>query len=196
MRRPLVAWQCLTKDWEHQILRPILVSVITAVVLVSGSLVFTPVRRFLFASDARSDYPLLCTAEPVVENTPSGKRLVVDFYVINRTDDEQTDVKLRQFLEKLENTSPTISLHYYRKVGEINPFADNNFNEDKADLEVKGEGPMVQIVPKRIGPRAIARVRIEVTGLPGPGLDEITRAAHPSIPFDNLALYEQACYSR
>jgi hypothetical protein len=196
MRRPVVFWKRLTKDWEHEILRPIIVSLISAVVLVSGSLVFTPVRRFLFPNDTRSDYPLLCTAEPVVEDTLSGKRLMVDFYVINNTDDEQTDVKLGEFLKGLEDTSPTINLHYHREIGEINPYADNNFNEDKADLEVKKIGSIVQVVPRRIGPRAIARVRIEVTGLPDPALKGITRGSHPSIPFDNLAPYERACYSR
>jgi len=185
-------WKRLTKDWENQILRPILVSAISAVVLVSGTLVFAPVRRFLFPSEERRDYPLLCTAEPVVEN--SGNLLMVDFYIINRTDDEQTIEKLRQVLARESGESPTINLHYYREIGQVSPTADNNFNEDKADLEVKADGNMVQIVPKRISPRAIARVRIEVAGLPD--LGGITRAAHASIPFDNLALYERACYTR
>jgi hypothetical protein len=193
MRRHIVIWKSLSKDWELQILRPILVTAMSAIVLFSGSLLFAPVRHFLFPSAERKDYPLLCTAEPIVENTTSGKRLVVDFYVINKTDEEQTVEKLDLFLRNPE-LSPTINLHYYREIGQFNPSADSNFNEDKADLEVKREGQMVQIVPKRIGPRAVARVRIEVTELPG--LEEITRADRASIPFDNLAVYERACYTR
>ena len=187
-QRVLLIWKRLTKDWEHEILRPIVVSALGAVVLVSGALMFTPVRRFLFPEEERPDYPLICTAEPVVK----GERLLVDFYIINKTDEPQTVEKLKEFLKGSE-ASPTIKLHYYRP-GQISPRADGDFNDGKADLEVQAAGEWVQIIPKRITARAIARVTIEITGLPE--FETITRDARASIPFDNLEPYERACYTR
>jgi hypothetical protein len=49
------------RGWETEIARPVLVALLTGFVFFLFSLVFAPVRRFLFASTV--PYPIYCTAE-------------------------------------------------------------------------------------------------------------------------------------
>lgn len=189
----------LFDDWEHEILRPVVVAALTACALFLGSLAFKPIRLFLFPPQELGDYPLYCTAEQYVRTEGSEPPLGINFFIINRTGKEQTRGDLEDFLKKgiqgEAKLSPVVHLQYSRSVGKVErAYQDPDFNADKGEIEILSNGAELQLVPKYIEPRAIMKISIVVVGLPT--LSGVARSAKSTIPFHKLADYERACYSR
>ena len=185
----------LVDGWEKEIARPVLVTLLTALLLFLCSLAFQPVRSFLFPVD--SGYPLWCTAEAYARANDSD--LHAEIYVVNRTDEELTKDKLLERLEEHaagSNTSPDITSAFMRQQGTIaQASSDLDFNRDKGTLTVTHRERSVTIGIDQIQPHAILRVTVVVTGLPErPGV-EVTRGMPSAIPFD-ISPYQLACYSR
>ncbi|HXD21528.1 MAG TPA: hypothetical protein VN654_31195 [Vicinamibacterales bacterium] len=182
----------LFKNWEREIARPILVTLLTAMLLFVCSLAFRPVRSFLFPID--SGYPLWCTAEAYAKTADPD--LHVDVYVINRTDEAFTRDKLLERLDQRAGASPDITSQFVRGEGTIaTALPDSEFNRDKGSLSVMHHDRTLTIGVDQIQPHAILKVTAVVTGLPErPGV-EITRGMATAIPFD-MSPYQLACYSR
>jgi len=177
------------EEWEKEIVRPIFVTLATAFVLFSLSLLFAPVRQFLF--DHRVPYPIYCTAESYSTSADSARTEIV---LINTTSVELSRSDLENALESAEVTaSPDLQFVYTREIGTIvSAEPDAPFNQGKGEVTVRRDGQTVEISPHRLTPRAIIRVNIDVIGLPD---DKLTRAAHDFVPF-RVATYEEACYTR
>ena len=189
-------------NWEKEILRPVLVAVLTASVLFTFSMIFRPVRGFFFPSET-TEYPLYCTAETYVRDDSSGPTLVVDFFIINRTGDEVTRDKLQQGLMERNpdpgtTASPDIQLKYTRQIGTIGRVdLDQDFNAGKGELALKNSGTDVRIVPTYFQPRAIMKVSIVVVDLPRSSLVGVTRTSQQALlDFPAIEDYQRACYSR
>lgn len=188
----------LRRNWQEKLLVPVLVNLTTASLLFATSLVFRPVRQWLFPPERTLEYPLICTAEPYV--TDSGEKLTVDFFIINRTGEEYIREQLVQFLktqnpDPQSSPSPDIRLNYYRKVGNIeSATADTEFNDDKGDLRVSLDkvSNQIQIIVRKIQLRAVLKVNIVVAGLPD--VRGVNRMTKQQIPFHYEA-YQDACYS-
>lgn len=196
--RPVLAR--LLDKWEQQILRPVLVTVLSTCILLVGSLAFKPIRLFLFPPEAIPDYPLYCTAEAYDLTDKLSSTLGVDFFIINRTGEEYNRQALEDFLRKHRpdepNLSPVIDLNYYRSGKMYHDDRDKEFNADKGEVRVKitPEGTGLQIVPDLVKPRAVLKISIVVTGLPP--LGKVTRATRGAVPFEDLDKYQEGCYSR
>ncbi len=189
----------LFQNWVQQILRPVFITVLTTCILVVGSLVFKPIRSFLFPPEAIPDYPLYCTAEAYVRAGQSPRTLGVDFFVINRTGESYRREDLQAFLRAHRPDEPTVSpvihLRYSRAIGKVDSFVfDREFNADKGEVQIVAEGTGLQIVVDYIEPRAVLKISIEIAGLPS--LGSVTRATRGAVPFDDLETYERGCYSR
>lgn len=188
----------LFENWEKNILRPIVVSVTTALVLFLASLTFTPVRSFLFGG--LQDYPIYCVAEPY-RHRMNPTTLIIDFFVINRTSSEYTAENLMTFLRTrhAEGASPDIDLIYRRtgKRGDIGRVfsvtIDPDFNSGKGDIRGEFTGNDVRIRIDHIEARAVMKVTIVVANLPN--LEGISRTAKGAVPFD-IDKYEIACHNR
>lgn len=186
-------------------LRPVLVSLCTALLLFTASLTFSPVRRFFFPPVIQ-EYPLLCTFEPYVSS--SRDKLLVDVFILNRTGGPHTREALQQFLENKDpsrdkSLSPDILLRYRRfvgptQVGEIEgAYPDKEFNEGKGELEVFSRRDSVEIRVTRIIKHALLKATVTVAV---PDLKDIAHTIDRSTKELFLPLaymqYEQACYQR
>lgn len=196
-KRPVLAR--LLDNWEQQILRPVLVTILTTCVLFVGSLAFKPIRSFLFPPEAIPDYPLYCTAEAYVRTDQSPPALGVDFFIINRTGKEYSRQELEDFLREHRRDEPThspdISLKYSRAIGKVDrAYPDEEFNADKGDVKVILEGTTLRIVPDYVAPRAVLKISMVVADLPV--LESVTRGTRGAVPFDDLDTYQRGCYSR
>ncbi len=194
----------LFQNWEQQILRPVLTSLLTALILFAGSLLFKPIRTFLFPSQEVKEYPLYCTAEPYLE--PSGKDLLVDFFIINRTNEEYSREKLDSILRSGSHDSdivlsPDIRLKYSRRVdghpiGKVEEaLLDKEFNLNKGELDIDRRDDLVSIKVNRVAERAVMKVTIRVTGLPDLQNSAVTRMAKGLVPLD-FRRYQDGCYTR
>jgi hypothetical protein len=194
----------LFQDWEQQILRPVLTTLLTALILFASSMLFKPVRAFLFPSPDVKEYPLYCTAEPYLG--PSGKDLLVDFFIINRTNDEYSREQLSSILQSGNRDpdvvlSPDISLKYSRRidgrpVGKVEEvLLDRDFNLNKGELAIDRRDDSVSIKINRVGERAVMKVTIRVTGLPDLENSAVTRMAKGLVPLD-FRRYQDGCYTR
>lgn len=189
------------ENWQKDLLSPVLVNISTAFILFLVALTFEPVRSMLFPSKEIEEYPLFCTAEAYKDS--SNEKLIVDYYVINRTGEEYTREKLSALLKTLNpepdrSLSPDIELKYSRSVGQIDTaYADRNFNDIKGDLKVEIDRnqrtKVVMIRINSIAPRAILKATIVVSGLPGFEKLEIHRTTEAAIPF-NISDYKKKCY--
>lgn len=189
------------KDWQEKIARPIFVSVTTALILFLASLSFTPVRAWLFPSKPFADYPLISTAEPHVSKADN--KLIVDFFIINRTDKAYTHEELVTFLQ-LRNavtgakSSPDIELKYWRKEGKFaEVVVDQEFNDQKGNLDITFQPGSDKVLIKvvNIKERAVMKVSILIDGLPELKHTTTTRMTKDAVPFlyEN---YQDACYMR
>lgn len=204
MTRGVGVFHKLFDNWEQQFLRPILLTVLTTAVLFAGSLLLKPVRSFFFPPQPAGNYPLQCTAEPYLD--ASGEVLLVDFFIMNRTDTEYSRDDLKTILRTANpdpesGWSPDIRLSYTRLVdgkplGEVaRALADQEFNGGKGDLQVSAAADSVSIKVNRIARRAIMRVTIGVAGVPDLRDSAVVRTAKGMVPFD-FQRYEDSCYSR
>jgi hypothetical protein len=189
------------KDWQDKIVRPVLVNLTTAFLLFLASLSFAPVRSWLFPAETIRDYPLISTAEPSVSKADN--RLIVEFFVINRTDHPYTREELVRFLhsnnpDARSKPSPDIELAYWRKVGKIEDvFVDKEFNDQKGTLDVVFQPGSDRIVIKvvNIKARAVMKVSVVIVGLPEVGSASISRMAKDAVPL-LYEDYQDACYMR
>ena len=194
----------LFENWEQQILRPIINSLLTALLLLASSLLFKPVRTFLFPSPEVKEYPLDCTAEPYLD--PSGKLLLVDFFIVNRTGKEYSREDLENIL-RVNNPdpstalSPDIVLEYSnlvngRPIGSIEGvLEDADFNRDKGEIVLDHRADLVSLRINRIAERAVMTVTLRVAGLPDLQNSGVSRMAKNLVPVDFRA-YEAGCYTR
>lgn len=178
-------------DWEKEIARPILVAVATAFVLLAFSLLFTPVREFLFGDGV--EYPLYCTAESYSTSADSAR---IEVLLVNTTAHDLTRSDLERALKGSDrvvgSASPDLELVYDRDFGGIaRAEADTEFNKGKGELAVRNEKDRVVISPFSLSARAVLRVNIDVTELP----NALSRDAHRLVPL-RVAQYEEACYTR
>ena len=180
--------------WREELPR-VAASLTTALILFLASLSFTPVRRWLFASDVPA-YPLTCTADPVA--TADGRRLV-EFYIVNRSRDNFTGEDLQRRLDEAlrgsgASGSATIMLPFRDDGGRIErASADRQFNEGKGEIHVAHDDRGVRIAVREIHGGALLRVHIIVSGATDIG--PVSRDAKVAVPFDYLAIQE-SCYTR
>jgi hypothetical protein len=180
-------------NWEVEIARPVLVAVTSTFVLFAFSLLFSPVRRFLFSDTV--PYPIYCTAE--VYSLPTDHTSVrTELLLINTTDRRLSRADLERELSGesgLDGPSPDITLVYTRGIGRVTTaMADAAYNDGKGEVSVSLSGNDVVVKPKHFNPRAVIRVVIDITGWDAV---EVSRAAHDVVPF-RIEDYEQGCYSR
>jgi hypothetical protein len=184
------------KDWESEIARPVMVALLIAFTGFLFSLLFAPVRRFLFNSTV--PYPIYCTAETysLPDDLTSAR---TELLLINTTDEIWSRSKLERELLNAGNglgpPSPDLWLHYKRGYGTVVRAESDMTNGEKGQVDVhtQGDGRNVVVSPQLFKARAILRVIIDVTGLED--RSPITRAAHNIVPF-RIDEYEQACYTR
>ena len=183
----------IAKDWETEIARPVLVAAITALAAFMFSLLFAPVRRFLFNDTV--PYPIYCTAE-TYSTSADHSQARTEFLLINTTDRILNRADLQKELsnagEGLRGPSPDIRLVYIRSMGSVERAEeDKAFNAAKGSVDVKQEGHDVVVQPQHFNARAILRVNIDVSGLDSA---LISRAAR-GVLF-RIESYEQECYTR
>jgi len=183
------------ENWEATILRPIVTSLSTAVILFTVALLNGQFRNLVFPKEVIRDYPLICRAEPYL--TEDGI-FAVDFFIISRSEEDYSKEKLIRFLteQKLDPASspqPKIELKYIRKVGSIASAAeDRHFNEGKGELGVEYTPEHVAIDVRRIAARAVMKVVVFMKGLEDKPNNRMTPSA---VPFD-FEQYQDACYQR
>jgi hypothetical protein len=189
------------KDWQEKIARPIFINLTTAFLLFLASLSFAPVRTWFFPPKIIRDYPLISTAEPHVSNADN--KLIVDFFIINRTDHAYTRDELAGFLrsnnpDAHSRSSPDIELKYWRNVGKIEEvYVDKEFNDQKGILDIDFQKGSDKIVIKvvNIKERAVMKVSILIVGLPELKYTSISRMSKDAVPF-LYEDYQDACYVR
>jgi hypothetical protein len=183
-----VAWRA---EWPK-----IAAGLTTAFLLFLASLAFEPVRQWLFPAKDKS-YPLFCTAEQEADMATG--RMMVRFYIVNRTGEEFTDETLKERLAAIDRrtggrSTPLVTLTRWRNEGRVESAqADRVFNGDKGEISVRPVGSGVAIRVSHIMPRAILRVTIPVAGLPD--LQPEPLSARAIIPL-NVSDYVDACYGR
>ncbi len=182
------------KDWEAEIARPVLIAIVTGFAGFMFSLLFAPVRRFLFNDTV--PYPIYCTAE-TYSTSADFTSARTEFMLINTTDRGLSRSDLEKELsgggEGLHGPSPDLRLVYTRGIGHVvHAEGDGPFNAGKGDVNARQDGQDVIVQPQHFRPRAMLRVNVDVTGLDP---IEIKRAAHTIVPF-RIELYEQGCYTR
>jgi hypothetical protein len=186
------------KNWEAEIARPVVVAIITALALFTFSLLFAPVRQFLF--DDTVPYPIYCTAETYsMPTTPTDFTSArTEFLFINMTDRDLSRSDLEKELSGAgggpRGASPDLLFVYtrgtYGRV--VGAKADEQFNAGKGELAVRLKSQDVIVEPRHFKARATLRVNVDVIDLDNV---EIKRAAHKFVLFQ-IEHYEQACYTR
>ena len=170
-------------------------SLTTALALFLFSLLFAPVRGWLFGAGA-PDYPIFCTADPV---QGPGDTRIIEFYVVNRSRHDYTAPELQRALSAaLQGTGTTgaaaIGLPFEQGEGLIaRAYPDTEFNDGKGVLGVERTAEGVRIVIQRIHGASILRAKIEVAGMePNSAMERDTKLAVP-FEFEDI---QEACYTR
>lgn len=203
MKTPREVLGRLCENWEQQILRPVTTSLLTALILFAASLTFRPVRAFLFPPRVVTEYPLICTAEPYLDQAK--KQVLVDFFIVNRTGNLYSREELSALLhahsqDQTAQPSPDIHLRHARYVdgkpiGRIeNVLLDKEFNRGKGALRIDRDGDFLSILVDSIEQRAIMKVTFVLEPF---NVDPsvVLRTAKVIVPFD-FRQYEDACYTR
>jgi hypothetical protein len=175
--------------WAESVLRPVLVSVLTAGILFLLASIFKPKIYELFAPPMRvKAYPLICYAEPVATGEEGTRQ--VEFYVVNLHGDEYTRDELNQLLRTLapdeRPLSADVRLWMKGNEGVIDSVVfDSAFNAGKGSVEVElgDDTRSVELRFERIAQRAIIRVDLYFSGLLDLGVT-IRRTAKVMVPFD------------
>jgi hypothetical protein len=161
------------KAYRRWFLRPVAVNLSTALVLFLSSLLFAPVRHWLFPPEIVETYPLICVVEPYLHE--STKQLAVDVYVVNRRAKRYTREDLQAFLRDHypqhtpEEVRPDFETRYMRGVGDLVKVERNKqFNRDKGELRIhedKKDSRNIRIEVWEIEPRAIMKVTMLFEGI-------------------------------
>jgi hypothetical protein len=188
----------------EKILAPVAVNLITAAAIFLTSLLFAPVREWVFGRDTYTEYPLFCRAEPFVDETVKN-RLHIDFLITNKSDQEYDFVRLKHELQKVFGAetarSPQIILK--RKVVLDTPLgkivsakADDAFNLGKGELVVKLDksDTDINIEVRSIKEQSVLRTLIEVDGIQGLNPLVVDRRTTVQVPFYVEEL-EKNCFS-
>jgi hypothetical protein len=189
------------ENWAQNILRPLVVNVLTAVILFFLAVSFKPLIFAFFRGSDIPEYPLICTAEPyrgVVE-----KEMMIDFFVINRIGESRTREQLIVDLKALNpepdrTLSPDIELEVAKEV-EIHATADEDFNKGKGKLRVlyAPETQRITIIVDEIEPRAILKAVIRASKLPFVSQDLNRGAKGQALRIlRNYQEYQDSCYSK
>ena len=193
--------QDLSANWPQNLLRPVVVNVLTAVILFFLAVSFKPLIFDLFRGPDIPEYPLICTAEPY--RSASEKEMKIDFFVINRTDESYTREDLISELKALNPEpdralSPDIELELTEE-GEIHATTDRDFNNGKGELRVLYDPEIrrITIAVDRIEPRAILKAIIRVSKLRfvSQHLTRGTKGEALRI-LTNYEQYQDSCYSK
>ncbi len=191
----------LFENWPQNLLRPVFVNVLTAIILFLLAVSFKPLIFKLFRSPKIPEYPLFCTAEPYRDDTAN--QMKIDFFIINRTDKSRTRQQLVGDLKALNPStdrvlSPDIKLKV-AKEGEIHVAADEDFNRGKGRLRVlyAPKTRKITIVVERIEPRALLKVAMRVSKLRfvSRNLDRGTKGEVVRI-LRNYEQYQDGCYTQ
>ena len=171
-------------------------SMTTAALLFAIAVIFKPTITGYFDKPAR-DYPISCSADPVLVDTEHGETLS-EFYIVNRFSDELNAQALQQKLTSAlgdsgSNAVPDIVLIYGGADGKfISAAIDKSFNGNKGDLEILFRSDRIVIKIKKIAAAAILKIDIKASQFPLPY--NSTRNAKIGLPFENTD-YESTCYS-
>jgi hypothetical protein len=191
----------LSANWPQNLLRPVVVNVLTAVILFFLAVSFKPLIFDLFRGPEIPEYPLICRAKPY--KGANEKEIVIDFFVINQTDKSYTREDLISKLKVLNPEpdralSPDIELQIAEQV-EIHAKADGDFNKGKGELKVPydPETRRITVVIVRIEPRAILKAVIRASKLHfvSPNLTRGTKLGAFTI-LTNYQQYQDSCYSK
>lgn len=190
--------QLIFTDYPKEYIRPILVSVSTAAILAIGAWIWT----LTLPTQKSTAYPIFCTAEPYAVTEDGFSKLLIDFFIVNRSAEPLKRADLSDAANKgTSSTSPkssgTIYLRYTRTVGSASVREDSIFNAHKAVLRVekKDQSNDIEILIDSIEPRAVLLVTIVVRDLPNLKSDvTVKRTAKGWIPYDYQPL-QDACYS-
>ena len=196
--KPMTLTRVLRKtfqDWEREILRPVIASLLTATVVFVVALMNEQFRAFVFGSWIE-DYPLVCRAEAFT--TPAGT-LGVDFFVINTSNSEYSRDGLVGFLRSqgldTRSSGPDVRLTFWRDIGVIaTAEEDHDFNLEKGRLRiiVSEDKRAATVVIEQIDAWAILKVILAIDGITS--LPE-NRATDNAVPF-TIDEYLNACYER
>jgi hypothetical protein len=191
----------LSANWPQNLLRPLVVNVLTAVILFVLALSFKPLILDLFRSPDIPEYPLICTAEP--HKGANEKEMKIDFFVINRTGDSYSREDLISELKALNpepdrTLSPDIKLELTDE-GEIHATTDEDFNQGKGELRVlhDPETRRLTVIVDRIERRAILKAVIRVSKLRFVS-QHLTRGTKGEVLriLTNYEQYQDRCYSK
>lgn len=187
----------LFDDWQQNLLRPVLVSVLTAGILFTLAWPLKPLWLKLFEAPPKiREYPLFCTAEAYNGKAPT--ELHIEVFIVNRTEEDYTRDRLAELLKVFkpeQPPSPDLTFTLSRKGERVRIETvenDLSFNDGKGELDYEKEARRVRVRITRIESRAILRLNITVVDLPL--LGQVTRSAKASVPFKER--YDDGCYTR
>lgn len=179
----------LFSGWEvkEKIARPVVVNLTTALLIFLAALPFkATIQSFFSPARAITTYPLFCVMEPYNED----KKVTVDLFVINQTDDPLNDLKLLEFVEQHSSDKDNIVSHKLvvrmkrglpSKIVRVVNDADYNENGNKGEATVEQKGDQDWVISiKEIKKRAMIRLKIFTD-------DDRTitsKSAHDSLPVE------------
>jgi hypothetical protein len=191
------------QNWTDNILRPVFVNVLAAVLSAVSifvlALPFKPLLQGIFSKEQIPEYPLICTAEPY-QGTVTGE-VNIDFFIINRTGESYSHDELSARLKALNTTperplSPDLVLEIEDpdQLIRVEPHKDIPFNKEKGAIRVDLdlEKQTIAIFIDNISPRAIYKLTF-VIAWPYTQSKVPTRMDKLDIPFDYEDIQDH-CY--
>lgn len=173
-------------------------SLTSAAILFGAAVLFQPSIKRLFSTPA-TDYPIICTADPVALDV-THQQAQGAFFIVNRGPDELGSKELQQKLatalgRKDSSFGPVISIPFGPYDGNfVSAGPDLAFNGDKGALRVSMTANRITIQIDQIKAGAILKVDIVWAQSPLPSADVFTRETKAALPFGRRD-YESACYS-
>lgn len=193
----------LFEEWPKYLLRPVLVSVITAAALFALAALFKPMLYWIFTPPKDLRYPLICFFEPY-NNAGELKKYYIDIYIVNPTSLDYSWQQLKNTLMTISGSSnrdlsPNLTLKLNRELspGKIESAVNAaNFNRGKGDIKVQLlSGHTVQIKILSIKKRSFMKATLTISNDPRVNRKTVvSRDAHGTwVPFDFETLQDR-CY--
>jgi hypothetical protein len=185
-------------EWPKNLLRPVLISVLTAGALFGLAALFKPALHWLFTPPKNNRYPLVCFFEPY-NNAGEAKQYYVDLYIVNITADDVSREKLKENIPESSerNLSPDLDLTMDDKYsGNIeSATVPEDFNKGKGDIEVKHDQRAATVTIRSIKQRTFMKVTFLITNVSRVrSKTVISRDAQAAwVPFDFETLQDR-CY--
>ena len=196
-------WQ-LFDEWQTSIIRPLIVSVLTAAVLFGLAALFRPALQWLFRPDTIEQYPLICFAEPYSKPDADSHELLVDFFIVNPTEKPYSRDALQEKLLLFNPDhdrvyTPDLKLTVTNKArirDVVVPNEETGFNYGKGEISANpsDDKRSVKITINSIVEHALLKVTMDFVGVlipPGP----VLRSSSVLVPFKFKELQER-CYQR